>query len=109
MIFHQELLQLLPDNRLLTVSINHINIYKMPDAHIVREVTCVATVEVALAFIQQLPGTRLARGAMSPLYSDWAGYSHLAVCMGDNIYEVVIPPNEAEFYTNCIIITLLEF
>jgi hypothetical protein len=109
MIIEQELVQLLPDNRLLTVSTNHINIYKMPDAHIVREVTCVTAVEVAPGFVHPLPGTRLARGAMSPLYSDRAGYSRLAVGTGDGIYGVVIPPNETEFRTNCIIITLLEF
>jgi hypothetical protein len=109
MIFEQELLQLLPDNRLLTVSANHINIYKIPDVHIVREVTCVAAVEVAPAFVHPLPGTRLARGGMSPRYSDRAGYSRLAVCTCDGIYGVVIPPNETECHTNCVVMTLLDF
>jgi len=43
MIFEQELVQLLPDNRLLTVSTNHINIYKMPDAHVDEHATALYT------------------------------------------------------------------
>lgn len=74
-----------------------------------QEVTCVAAVEVAPIFVHPLSGTRVARGGGSPLYTDWAGYSRLAVCTCDGIYGVVIPPDETESFTSCTIITLLKF